>query len=143
MIAMAIGEQCRHDDDDGDGIGMPTPDNVPDLSDAFPLDPAETTDTDGDGIGNNADTDDDGDGVDDTRDTDPLDSSLTPPTAVLTLDINEGPAHCGSWSTHPAALQALAMTQSQATPGTLAMEAPLLKKQRLIFILRQAASRSL
>ncbi|MEJ6590950.1 MAG: S8 family serine peptidase, partial [SAR86 cluster bacterium] len=46
--------------------------------------------TDGDGTGNNTDTDDDGDGVDDSRDTNPLDSSLTPPTAVLTLDISEG-----------------------------------------------------
>jgi len=40
-------------DSDGDG--------VPDYQDAFPSDPAETIDTDGDGIGNNADTDDDGD----------------------------------------------------------------------------------
>ncbi len=106
-------------------------------------DPIGAIDTDGDGIDNNADTDDDGDGVDDTRDPAPLDSSLTPPTAVLTLDINEGPSPLrGLWSTHPAALQALAMTQSQATPGTLAMAAPLLKKQRHIFILRRAASRS-
>ena len=44
-------------DDDGDG--------VLDVDDAFPLDASETIDTDGDGIGNNADTDDDGDGVDD------------------------------------------------------------------------------
>jgi hypothetical protein len=40
-------------DSDGDG--------VPDNEDAFPSDPAETTDTDGDGTGNNADTDDDND----------------------------------------------------------------------------------
>lgn len=40
-------------DSDGDG--------VPDDEDAFPNDPTETTDTDDDGIGNNADTDDDGD----------------------------------------------------------------------------------
>ena len=32
-------------------------------ADAFPLDAAETLDTDSDGTGNNADTDDDGDGV--------------------------------------------------------------------------------
>jgi len=31
--------------------------------DAFSLDATETLDTDGDGIGNNADTDDDGDSV--------------------------------------------------------------------------------
>ena len=40
-------------DSDGDG--------VPDNEDVFPSDPAETTDTDRDGIGNNADTDDDND----------------------------------------------------------------------------------
>ena len=44
-------------DSDGDG--------VPDGQDAFPLDPDETIDTDGDGIGNNADNDDDGDGMPD------------------------------------------------------------------------------
>ncbi len=42
-------------DDDNDG--------VPDLSDALPLDPAESVDTDSDGTGNNADIDDDNDGV--------------------------------------------------------------------------------
>jgi len=40
-------------DSDGDG--------VPDNEDAFPSDPGETTDTDDDGIGNNADKDDDND----------------------------------------------------------------------------------
>ena len=40
-------------DSDGDG--------VPDNEDAFPFDPGETTDTDDDGIGNNADKDDDND----------------------------------------------------------------------------------
>ena len=57
-------------DDDGDDDG------VPNFSDAFPSDPAETTDTDGDGVGNNADTDDDNDGVPDVQEdgagTDPL-----------------------------------------------------------------------
>jgi hypothetical protein len=47
-------------DSDGDG--------VPDSEDAFPNDPNETTDTDGDGIGNNADPDDDNDGVPDAQD---------------------------------------------------------------------------
>ena len=54
-------------DSDGDG----TPDNI----DAFPLDPTETTDTDGDGIGNNADIDDDGDGTNDSEDAFPLDDT--------------------------------------------------------------------
>jgi hypothetical protein len=44
-------------DSDGDG--------VPDAFDAFPNDPGESLDTDGDGIGNNADTDDDGDTIPD------------------------------------------------------------------------------
>jgi|GEM_PF-3264374 len=51
-------------DSDGDG--------VPDTEDDFPFDPDETVDTDGDGIGNNADTDDDGDGIRDSIDPDPL-----------------------------------------------------------------------
>ena len=38
----------------------------------FPDDPAESVDTDLDGIGNNADTDDDNDGVFDADDGDPL-----------------------------------------------------------------------
>jgi hypothetical protein len=52
-------------------------DQVPDNTDAFPLDPTETRDDDGDGIGNNQDTDDDGDGVPDTQDDLPLDSTET------------------------------------------------------------------
>jgi hypothetical protein len=50
---------------DGDGVF--------DKDDDFPLDPTETTDTDGDGIGNNADNDDDNDGTPDTLDAFPLD----------------------------------------------------------------------
>ncbi|MDB9736855.1 alpha/beta hydrolase-fold protein, partial [Porticoccaceae bacterium] len=51
-------------DDDGDGVA----DNL----DAFPLNSAETLDTDSDSIGNNSDLDDDGDGVLDTDDAYPL-----------------------------------------------------------------------
>jgi hypothetical protein len=47
-------------------------DGVSDSGDAFPLDPADSLDTDLDGIGNNADTDDDGDGVEDALDAFPL-----------------------------------------------------------------------
>jgi hypothetical protein len=43
-------------------------DGTPDLSDAFPQNPLEALDSDGDGIGNNADLDDDNDGVDDSED---------------------------------------------------------------------------
>jgi len=57
---------------DGDGDG------VPDSRDAFPANPAEWSDTDNDGIGNNADTDDDNDGLSDVDEvtvygTNPLD----------------------------------------------------------------------
>ena len=55
-----------------------------DSDDAFPLDPAETLDSDGDGVGDNSDptpngedTDSDGDGVPDTEDAFPNDSSET------------------------------------------------------------------
>lgn len=48
-------------DADGDGI--------PDGEDAFPNDPTEQSDNDGDGIGDNADTDDDNDGLSDEEET--------------------------------------------------------------------------
>jgi len=61
-------------DEDGDG--------VPDHCDDFPQDSNETTDTDGDGTGDNADTDDDDDGFSDEVETscesDPLSNSLIP-----------------------------------------------------------------
>jgi len=60
------------DDSDGDG--------VPDDEDAFPDDPDESTDTDGNGVGDNADPDDDGDGVDDPDDTFPQDPDETADT---------------------------------------------------------------
>ena len=62
------------DDDDDDG--------TPDVDDDFPFDPSEDTDTDEDGIGDNADLDDDWDGYNDTYeescDSDPLDNTSTP-----------------------------------------------------------------
>lgn len=57
-------------------------DGVLDGADAFPLDPSETIDTDGDGIGNNTDNDDDNDGLSDSVEiaygSDPLDSDSLP-----------------------------------------------------------------
>lgn len=50
---MGCSEPQKFADSDSDG--------VLDIFDAFPNDATETLDTDGDGIGNNADTDDDGD----------------------------------------------------------------------------------
>lgn len=54
-------------DSDGDGF--------PDDEDAFPNDPSEWFDNDGDGIGDNADTDDDDDGVPDVNDAFPKDTT--------------------------------------------------------------------
>ena len=62
-------------DSDGDG--------VEDRADAFPNNPLEWSDLDGDGIGDNSDTDRDGDGISNDYEnqvgTDPNDSSSTPP----------------------------------------------------------------
>ncbi len=54
-------------DTDGDGVSN--------ADDAFPYDPTETTDLDGDGVGDNADLDDDGDGYNDDVDAFPRDAS--------------------------------------------------------------------
>lgn len=60
----SVSEAAAPPDADGDG--------TPDASDAFPNNASETTDTDNDGIGNNANTDDDGDSVLDVNDAFPL-----------------------------------------------------------------------
>ena len=61
--------EFRHPAVDSDGDG------VMDAEDAFPLDPAEKMDSDGDGLGNNVDPDDDNDGVLDAEDLFPLDGT--------------------------------------------------------------------
>ncbi|WP_164503574.1 pre-peptidase C-terminal domain-containing protein [Pleionea sediminis] len=65
-------------DTDGDGIFDDADldddnDGIPDVDDAFPLDPDEYLDSDGDGIGNNEDYDDDNDGLNDRYDPFPRD----------------------------------------------------------------------
>jgi surface protein len=67
-----LGTDPNNPDTDGDG--------VIDGEDAFPLDPNEYLDTDGDGIGNNADPDDDNDGLLDEEDPYPLDPNNQPDT---------------------------------------------------------------
>ncbi len=71
----ADGRRDRPESDDPDGDGVKTAHAVP--WDAFPLDPKDQRDTDGDGLGDNADPDDDGDGWTDEEEkaagTDPLD----------------------------------------------------------------------
>ncbi len=64
-IGLLILSQAGQGDSDADG--------VTDSSDAFPADSAEYRDTDGDGVGNEADSDDDGDEVADAEDAFPLD----------------------------------------------------------------------
>jgi len=71
------------DDADNDG--------VPDAQDAFPNDPNESVDTDGDGIGDNADPDDDADGIPDSNDENPLDTDNdTIPNALDDDDDDDG-----------------------------------------------------
>ncbi|MEC9138870.1 MAG: hypothetical protein VYB85_04125, partial [Candidatus Thermoplasmatota archaeon] len=69
LEVMQYGTDPNDADTDGDGTN--------DTFDTFPLDSSEWVDTDGDGIGNEADTDDDGDGLNDTEEislcSDPLD----------------------------------------------------------------------
>ena len=71
----ADGECDALDPDDDD-------DGVVDSDDAFPRNPTEWADTDGDGIGNNADGDDDGDGWGDSTESDcgsdPMDGEVSP-----------------------------------------------------------------
>ncbi|NNE35930.1 MAG: hypothetical protein HKN13_11875, partial [Rhodothermales bacterium] len=74
-------------DSDGDG--------VPDSEDAFPNDPTEWVDTDGDGTGNNADLDDDGDGVPDTEDAYPLGQFADAPSGSFAFSFIEALARAG------------------------------------------------
>ena len=67
-------------------------DGAPFADDAFPFDPDERLDSDGDGLGNNSDPDDDGDGVPDGEDSDPLDPTRAAPTAQFSVSALEAPA---------------------------------------------------
>jgi len=72
--------QPDHEEMDIDGDGVPRAEAAP--WDAFPDNPKESRDTDGDGIGDNADPDDDGDGFTDAEEekagADPLDRISVP-----------------------------------------------------------------
>ena len=67
-------------------------DGTPFAGDAFPFNPEEALDSDGDGIGNNADLDDDGDGIADSDDSDPLDPTRAAPLARFSASAVEAPA---------------------------------------------------
>jgi hypothetical protein len=101
-------------DDDGDGLTNfqeiveygtnPTlpdtdGDGAKDSKDAFPLDPAETLDTDDDGTGDNADTDDDGDGYSDDNEINTLHTN--PKRADSDGDGLTDPAELESHHTNP------------------------------------------
>jgi hypothetical protein len=62
---------------------------VLDASDAFPLDPSESVDTDHDGVGNNADSDDDGDGDPDATDCAPLNPQVGHNAAEIANGIDD------------------------------------------------------
>ena len=74
LICLADTECLIDTDTDGSPDDCPEPSTVC-VADAFPRDPKESLDTDGDGIGNNADMDDDNDGTVDDDDVFPLDVS--------------------------------------------------------------------
>jgi hypothetical protein len=82
LLDLTLGVQTNDSDDDG----------IENSLDAFPLDPAEWLDTDGDGIGNNADLDDDGDGFTDEEEladgTNPL-SRFSCRSGCFSFDIDE------------------------------------------------------
>ncbi|MDP4746137.1 MAG: hypothetical protein NWS22_15030, partial [Porticoccaceae bacterium] len=87
-----------------DGNGDVDGDGVLDTADAFPLDASEAVDTDGDGIGNNADTDDDGDGVIDDLDAFPLDSTRFTDTSGDSIGDNlDMDSIVGTWKLAPIA----------------------------------------
>lgn len=74
---LVLNTDPNNGDTDGDNVsdGPFDPDNTNSIMtgpDAFPLDASEWLDTDGDGIGDNADTDDDGDGKPDSVETNTL-----------------------------------------------------------------------
>jgi len=65
IIMLLLDDDIDPNDLDGDGVAND--------QDAFPNDPNESVDSDGDGIGDNADTDRDGDGVENDQDAFPND----------------------------------------------------------------------
>ena len=100
-------------DDDNDGVSN--------ANDAFPQDPDESVDTDGDGTGNNADTDDDNDGVSDTDDACPLDDDVTcgqvsgPDLVVVSTSVSDNNPEPGASITYYATVRNQGTGQSAAT----------------------------
>ena len=107
----------------GDGMvdGDDDNDGVPNANDAFPQDPDESVDTDGDGIGDNADTDDDNDGVSDTDDACPLDDDVTcgqvsePDLVVQSPSVSDNTLNEGETFTFSATVRNQGTGESAAT----------------------------
>ena len=78
------------EDTDGDGVG--------DNSDAFPNDPTETKDSDGDGVGDNSDA----------YPNDPTQTADSPPAPIDEIVVTEETGGGGGGSTGPFILLALA-----------------------------------
>ena len=92
---LVLNTDTNDPDTDGDNVsdGPFDPDNTGSIiagPDAFPLDASETLDTDGDGIGDNADTDDDGDGIPDASDPDTLNPITVARFKVVGVDAPAG-----------------------------------------------------
>ena len=100
-------------DDDNDGVSN--------ANDAFPQDPDESVDTDGDGTGNNADTDDDNDGVSDMDDACPLDDDVTcgqasePDLVVQSASVNDSTLNAGESFTFSATVRNQGAGQAATT----------------------------
>ncbi len=90
-IEVSLQPATTHPDVDGDG--------TPNVEDAFPTNPTESVDTDGDGIGDSADNDDDNDGISDDADPDPQDPSNSGDT--LENDTDAPPSSSLSMSSTP------------------------------------------
>ena len=98
-------------------------DGVPDEADAFPGDPAESADLDGDGIGDNADPDDDNDGMPDAWE---LQKGLNPLLADGDLDSDrDGFANFREYEadTNPlSGSSRLTVTIGQPSSGTIRLQ---------------------
>ncbi len=84
---------------------------VSDVDDAFPLDSTESSDNDGDGVGDNADTDDDNDGLPDVDDWYSLDPDENTNGILDGIDAACSPD--ADWKNHGQYMSCVAQTAEQ------------------------------